>query len=588
MNGLDSVRNSLSYIFGKKIRAQARLLRLARKESSESRSFSISRTQYSYFVYFFRQHAFFVAVLFSTLFARGVVEIALIALSRDYLSNDVRLWLVDHFFLTFYLLAGIFLVLSLISIFFEKSLIVLLTNRIRRRLFATHIGNTRTHDSSERHASLIAKISYHLPLVSLGVSQVLFGIWRWSIYAGTIGVIAFFGGFGSVRIIGVFVGVSIVLGGGAYLVSRYYVSQEVTLYSRIITCIDTTAADLPYVRIFGQASSILDSFDALVWLDSYFRIRRDLLMRMGYSLVFILAVSLSLVSHFLPGSFFAFIGSIGLGEKFLLLFLLLYFSRGWNEAVKVGLYIFPARLGIFLTMSSPARISSASPASPDKLHSLVFESRQVRLSYMGPYYRRIRFAFVPGDRVLFVGDNLVGKSTLARVFAGKSAHIPRAFKIILDGTRLNFSEWQARSSVSYFFDPNFRTDRSILECVSGRVKESWSIGQVEETLRAMQSFSSVTMLVSHTGNYHASAREVLSHPLRAFALHALHVLITKPEVIVIDNFWIDLQYQGIFDILGVIERELPHSIIIVFAHRPIDTFSFTQRYVLGTTITSVP
>ncbi len=587
---MDEVENNthkVTHIFSKKMQEQARLLRLAKKESREWREVLFTKDHYQYLRDFSKKHILLIIGLLVLLFSQGIIESALIIFSRDQISDGTRLWLSSHFILLFSVLIGVFLINSFFAIKYERSFVVLLTNSIRRRIFKNFLGRSPQHTSSEQHASLIAKISYHIPLVTQGISNTFFGFWRWLMYLGIILMISYVSNYHVLVVSGAFILASVLLFFGGYLVSRFYVSQEVTFYSQIIREIDFNATNISFLKMFGQERSILEKFDKLVWFDSYFRIRRDIWIRLGFKMVFIFLIVVSIFSHFFPTTFFSFLGTEHIGERFLFILLLIYFSRALNEATRVGLYLFPARLGLFLTVVQSGKNYVKDTAFHLREKTLGFRSHKTKLFPEGEYYRNMRFDFKPGERVLFFGTNMTGKTSLAKLFAGVAAYNPRAIKITVDAERFEFVGWQNVCTDVYFFDPNFRVDRTLAECIMGKVKDDITTEEFASALLIMNRYPSIVELVSVDGNYTTSANRVLKNPLQAFALHTLHSLVTHRPVLVIDNFWLDLQYPRIIDMIHILHQALPTSIMLVFANNSNDYLSYTQRHELGTTIRSI-
>lgn len=587
MDEIENKKNTVSHIFGKKIREQARLLRLARKESSEWYKIDLTRDHYHYLFDFFKKHSFLIIGLLALLFSQGVVESALIIFSRNQISDSTRIWLAQNFLLFFSILIGLFLINSFFAIKYERSFIILLTNSIRRRIFKSFLGRSSENISSDQQAHLIAKISYHVPLVTLGISNTFFGFWRWLMYLGIVFVISVISNYHVFVVGSIFILVSVILFFGGYIVSRFYVSQEVTFYSKIIKEVDYNATNIGFLKIFGQEGQVLEKFDKLVWFDSFFRVRRDIWLRLGFKMVFVFLIVVSILTYFFPSTFFSFLGSDSLVDRFLFILLLIYFSRALSESVRAGLYFFPARLGLFLTILKPGRNYTKDLSFHLTEKTLAFHSHKIKFFKEGGYHRNVSFCFQPGERVLFFGDNMVGKTALAKLFAGVTAFNPRAIKITIGGERFEFAAWQNMCAEVYFFDPNFRVERSLMECIMGKIKDCITMEEFTEALRIMNRYPSITELVSADGNYTISAETVFKNPLQAFALHALHSLVKNSPVLIIDNFWLDVQYPRIIDMIRILDKALLRSVILVFSHSINDYVAYTQRYEISTKIRPV-
>lgn len=567
-----------------RIHIQARLLRRAKKRIYAWRTIVLTRFHYRHVLHFLKTYRAFVYGLCALLITQLLVETALIIIGRHYSYFDTSSVVYSYVGWIIAVLSSVFLLVSFFALKYERTLIVYFANHIRKRLFASYIYG---HASSSRaRARLIAQISYHVPLVSLGVSHVFFGVLRIVLYGGVVGILAYVGNFSVWIYSGVYVLVCGVVFLFAYFFSRYWTSQEVTYYSRIMQGIEIDASDTDFITMFGQKERILTMFDRLVEFDSFFRIRRDVFMGIGYAVVFVLVLICSIVVHAHPQILNSVITSPYSAERIVVIFLFVYISRALVQAYRAGLYIFPARLGLFLTLRS----TRTSPVHKKDISlsgkSIRFHARKTKLFFESPYYRRMDFLFHPGDRILIQGDNLSGKTSFARMCAGISAYTPRAFTITVGEERLDFFQWRARVAREvYVYDPSIRTERSLIEYIVGKVKEDISAEEFASVIAHIHNYPSIVALVAPDGNYNVSARHVLSNPIQACALHILHCIVSKPSFIIIDNFWIDLNYPRIRDMMQILDTAVPSSIILVCSRVSNEYFSYTQHYVFANTIT---
>jgi len=587
MKEVNQRKNNISYIFGKKMKDQAKLLRLARKESNQWRQLKLERFHYDYLINFFRKNYLFVSGLLALVFSQGIIETTLIIISRNRLFGLSQTFVVNYLWAIFASLIILFLLNSFFSIKYERSLLVILANSLRRRIFQAYLNRSLASSSADRQASLIAKISYHLPLVSLGVANSFLGFWRWLVYLLIIIIISWIINF-NIFIVGLsFLGVSLILGLSAYFIARFYISQEVTFYSRILKEVDFNASNINFLKTFSQEVPVLNKFDRLVWFDSFFRVKRDILLRLGFKVVFALLIVVAVFYHFFSSSFFSLIGlNYGVNQLFFL-FLIIYFSRALSEAVRVGLYLFPARLGLFLTILKPNKSVVIDKDFKIINQPLVFYSHKLKLFEEGHYYRNLRFNFSSGERILFIGHNLSGKTALAKLFTGREAYNHRAIKLIIGNQRLEYPAWQKMCASAYLFDPNFRTSRSLMEVILGKVNETITMDELDQALRVINRYPMITKLVSTDGNYNVSAEAVLSNPVRAFALQALHCLISRYYFVVIDNFWLDLKYSPIIDIISLLDKNLSTSIMVVFAQEKNNYLAYHKQYEINEKISTI-
>jgi ABC-type multidrug transport system fused ATPase/permease subunit len=511
------------------------------------------------------------------LIAQGLIEALLIIFSRDQLSSQQRLWLAPFFWQA---LAGfliLFFVNSYFSIRWEKTLGVWLANSIRRRLFKSYLDQPLEKMDQEKKADLIAKIAYQLPLVSMGVTNSFFGILRWVIYIFVAVLISFWSGLNWTFVLLATLILSVGVAIAAYFVARRYISQEVTFYSQIIRQIDIDTTEKYFLKNFNQEKASLDQFDRLVDFDSFFRVRRDLWMKMGAKAVFAILILLSVLTHFFSVEFFSQLNSTSAETKFLILFLIIYFSRAINESLRVGLYFYPARLGLFLTILNPEPLLQRENRLAFN-ESVNFYSRKTKLFKNGVYYRNLDLVFMKGGRYLFCSSAVSGKTVLAELLAGLRAYQPKAIKVKIDNRRLDYSVWQKFGKGICFFDPDFRSDKSLMEFVLGQDKEITDFSKIEAAAQILAAHPTIASLVAPDGNFNSGAGPELKNKLSAFALYAWQCLVNKPEFIIIDNVWLDLKYEEIIKILKMMDSELPDAAIIIFSRENNDYLSYDQKY----------
>ncbi len=511
------------------------------------------------------------------IFSQGVIEVLLIFFSKNRLSSSSVNQSSDLFWWLVACAALVFIFSSFFSIKQEKTLVVLLINDLRRKIFKSYLNKPVDHMSAEGKASLIAKISYHLPLVSMGASNAFFGIIRWFIYLPIILVISYFLEINIFVAGAVFIGLSFLIIGLSYFLVRHYVSREVTFYSQIIRHIDTSLTEKHFFKNFRLEKSVINKLDDLVALDSIFRVRRDLWFKMGFKVMFIVFLLGAMLGQVFYGGIISHINLISPSLKFLYLLLAIYFSRLTYESLQIGLYLFPAKLGLSLTNIRTGRTTRPS----DKLRiksALVFYSQKMKLFREGKYYNKIEWAFGFPGRYLIKGSSSSGKTTLARIMADQATYNSKAIKVRLDGQRLDYQKYTQLFSNFYFFDPRFYSEKNLLEIMAGASRDNISAETIDMVMKTTSDQPFLSKLISPSKNFSSSAKKLWSNPPAAFALHVLACLIKKPDLVIIDNFWIDLNYPEIEEALKILDRYLPDSIIILFSRISNDILNYQKIY----------
>ncbi|PKM91131.1 hypothetical protein CVU82_03700 [Candidatus Falkowbacteria bacterium HGW-Falkowbacteria-1] len=559
------------------IKRQFGLIRKVKFIRSKYQQLKLSDWHYKYLLNFFKQHLWFILILIVLLFVQGVIETLLIVFSRYQISNQQKLWLAPFFWQFLIIFLILFFINSYFSIRQEKTLGVWLSNGIRRRLFKAYLDQALVKMNLKKKTDLIAKISYQLPLTSMGVSNSFFGSLRWIIYVTIAVFISYWSGLNWALVLSANLILSAIIMLSAYFVSRRYISQEVTFYSQIIKQIDINTTEKHFLKSFNQEKSVLNQFDRLVDFDSFFRVRRDLWMKMGAKVIFAVLLLLSVFINFFSTGFFSWLKLITPETRFLLIFLLIYFSRAINESLRVGLYLYPARLGMFLTI-----LKNGSVVRRDKTlvfgQTVNFTSRKFKLFKEGVYYSHFKISLARGGRYLFYSSRAIGKTALAELLAGLGAYTPKAVKVKIDNHRIDYSFWQKFGQGICYFDFNFFSEKSLMEFILGKDKETTDFSQIERALKILEINKKIANLVSHNNNFNSSAKMALSSKLSAFSLYALHCLVNEPCFIIIDNAWIDLKYEEIIEILKILDDKLPRSTIIIFSRDNNDYLNYQKKY----------
>lgn len=558
------------------LKQQARLLRIARQQAEDGASFRLERWQLAYLFQFFRKQRRLIILLIILLFFQGIIEAALIAVSRFWLGwsnyQDGQFWLI------FCLLAAAFAFVVYWALRQEKTFSVLLANSIRRRLLQSQLSRPLSKSRTRHKTSLLAKIYYQLPLVSMGVTNSFFGTIRWLASFSVAILLAYWLGL-AWWLVGLFLIIfSGAVAAAGYFTARRYISQEVTLYSKLIQYLDTSLSDKEFLKIFHQEGVVMKRFDQLVAIDSYFRIRRDIWLKASSRLLFVV---LLLMASFLKINSDRLLPIISLTDSrsFLWLFLIVYLSRLANEALRIGLYWFPAKLGLSLTIVK-STVPPKNPGIFEINRAISFSSPKAKIFKQSKYYRRLSFSFSSGQRVLFVGPNLSGKTSLARLFAGREAYLPKAVHVSLDGRRFSYRQWQESFGGAYLFDQNPAiTDKTLLEFLLGQDKQEIVVADIEKTLAVLESQKLIKNLIAPDGNLNRSVKSAGGN-LCFFALQAAHCLINRPSLIIVDNFWLDLGYRDIIEMLNIISQQLPDSIVLCFSGHDNNFLEYHQRYVI--------
>lgn len=512
------------------------------------------------------------------LVAQGVIEALLVFISKNKLSFNNNLSS-EYFWRTFFLLIIAFAVSSFFAIKQEKTLVVRFINDLRRRIFKNYLGSEIEKIDFSGQADLIAKISYHLPLVSSGVSNSIIGIFRWFIYLLSATLVVIFSGLNIAIIVPFFLILSFIIAVTAYFIVKQYISQEVTFYSQIIRHSNLSLSEKHFVKSFNLEDDVLNKFDNLVKFDSIFRVRRDVWIKMVFRSIFIILMLVSVLTNLFYTEVASFINLISPDKKFLYFFLLIYLSRLLMESARIGLYLFPAQLGISLsnikTNKSKQRLDLV------KINeSLAFNSRKTKIYQGGSYIKKLDYFFSKGGRYLFCSHNYLLKKHFAFLFSGRSAYKNKAIFVKVDGKRFSFADFQKSFSRVFFIDPDFYSEKSILEVIVGRDREYNDFSETAKVISLLEKNKETVSLFSLDNNLSLSTKNIWLDTTAAFSLQYIHCLFSQPDLIIIDSRWLEGDNKNISEMIKKLAEKLPQSIIIIFASDENNFLNYDQVFFL--------
>lgn len=558
---------------------QIRLLRRRRAARWDNTRLRPTREHLDYLRKFLRHHKILALSAISFLFIQGLAEIGLILISHQYLKGVTQFsGLVSsrNLLLLISLGALLYLLSSFIAIKSERTLVIKLINELRLKWFKLSLFQPAGEIDLERKGSLLAKISYHLSLLSTGLGNSLAGSIRWLLLILILIFLNFIFGLKFSWLAGGAVISSFLVAVGAFYISKNYVTRETTFFSRIIKLVDFSLSDWHFTKSFGRERETLSDFNELVDFDSYFRVRRDLWLRFSGSLVFVILIFLSwLVSLFNAplSAFFA----VGADSRFILIIFLIYLSRLMYEGLRVGLYSVPFALGLILSIPEKSAGNISRHLEPP-FQEIIFQLVKAKLFKHSPYYKDLSFCFHRGGRYLVSAAPRRGKSILAHLFVGLGQYARRAWIIKADKKRFFYNDFFAVYSSFYYIDPGFISSRTILEVVLGKEKTRIKEEEFTHLSELVNNHEELRDIFFEREDWRLPASKFTTNAKSILLLQVLYCLVRKPFLITVDNFWLDRGDPEIDALLCLLARELPNSIIVFFAGVKRDLLSYNQSY----------
>jgi len=558
---------------------QIKLLRRRRMERWDNTRLRPTKDNLNYLKFFFWHQKRLALLAVSFLLIQGLTEIGLILVSHNYLKNSSNFFgLINNWnlFLLIFFGASLYLISSFIAIKSERTLVIRLINELRLKWFKLSLFKTAGEADLENKGALLAKISYHLPLLSIGLANSLTGSIRWFLLILILIFLGFFFGLKFLWLILVAMIGSVLVALGAFYISRNYVTRETTFFSRIIRLVDFSLSDWQFTKVFGREREALNDFNELVDFDSYFRVRRDLWLRFSVSLVFVLLIFFSWLISLYYRSLIGFF-SVAADGGFLLIIFSIYFSRLLYEALQVGLYSVPFSLGLALSIPLKGAREQSRYIEPH-FKEIIFQLAKAKLFKNSPYYQNLSFCFYPGGRYLVCAAPRLGKTILARLFAGTGRYAHRAWIIKADKKRFFYNDFFTAYVGFYYLNPNFTSGRSILEVVLGREKTRIKEEDFLHLSKLVNSHEELRGIFYEREDWRFKANKFTTNAKNVLLLQILYCLVRKPFLITVDNYWLDRQDPEIDILLQLLARELPDSILVFFAREKRDFLAYDKYY----------
>ncbi len=515
----------------------------------------------------------------SLLFIQGLAEIGLIVVSHQYLKADAKFSVLvnsRNLFLLIAVGALLYLLSSFIAVKSERTLIIKLINELRLKWFKLSLFQSAKERNLEAKGALLAKISYHLSLLSTGLGNSLAGAVRWFILILILVFLNFIFGWKFLWLSISAVAGSLAVAVGAFYISRNYVTRETTFFSRIIKLVDFTLSDWQFTKYFGRERETLADFNELVDFDSYFRVRRDLWLRFSGSLVFVILILLSWLVSLFNEPLLAFFAT-GADSRFILIIFLIYLSRLMYEGLRVGLYSVPFALGLILSVPEKSAGKISRRLEPP-FQEIVFQLVKAKLFKRAAYQNNLNFCFHRGGRYLVSAAPRRGKSILARLFVGLGQYARRAWIIKADKKRFFYNDFFAAYSGFYNIDPGFASSRTILEVALGKEKTRIKEEEFIRLSALVNNHEELRDIFFERNDWRLRADRFANNAKNVLLLQVLYCLTRKPFLITVDNFWLDRGDTEIDALLCLLAKELPDSIIVFFAGAKRDLLPYDKSY----------
>jgi energy-coupling factor transporter ATP-binding protein EcfA2 len=562
------------------IKKQTNILQQSRGDKWKREPISLKRDHFNYLLKFFKKEKKIVWATLIALISQGVFEIILILISHKFLKYNTSVFSVSanslRLLLVLFIFSAAYLVSYYLAIREEKTAVVRLINDLRLHWFSISLNKDINKYSLEKKGSLLAKISYHLPMLSSGITNFLIGLVRWLILIAILLIICIVFNWSFIFWFFIVLTISLTTILLSYLVSKNYIVKEVTFYSKIIKLIDFSLSDWKFTKIFNREKTTVEDFNKLVELDSYFRVRREIWLRFGSGIIFVILI----IGSWFLGNFgdqlLKFL-KVSLSNQFVLVILFVYLSRILYESLRIGIYSVPFLFGLSLSVPLEPLIISKNKLNK-RFNNLIFQSSKVKLFKKSKYYKKINFSFLKSGRYLVVGKTRSGKTKLAKVFSGGCDFNTKSWIIKADNKRFFYKSFFNRCSGFYYLDPNFNSSRTILEVALGREKNRIKATDLLKLSDLIKENKELADFFYEKADWRLRADKFITNYKNCLLLQALYCLESKPQLISIDNYWLDLKDEEVNSIIKLLTSKLSKTIFVFFSNSDTNIINFDNKY----------
>lgn len=542
----------------------------------------LERYHYAFLWDFFRKNRREIILFIVLLFAQALME----AIALFFINNSVREKILYSFYAihsslfitTIFLIITVYLAISFCALKIERQTVLTFINKLRKSWFLLLLNRSPHSITNDQKADFIAKASYHFPLVSLGIDNSALGFIRWILCAiillilsGTQSLAVFIISF-LIIVLSFFIGLI------AYGIAKYYVSREVASYSMVLRHMDLTLSEFPFIKTFKQEKEALDHLDTIVGIDTHFRIRRDIWLRYFRKIIYVVLSLTALILFVLhrnhPEIFQQHIND----QNFLMGIISLYALRLFYESGRIGLYVPPLFLG--LSLSIPQKIAPDIYKTPQKKSwsLLEFRSNKTKLFPEGPYFKKIALQIQKKERSLFIANPYEGKTSLAELFAGQARFNKKTWIVKKDLARIDYPHWSHQERGLFFFSSYFHSDKTTGEIIFGKEKNLITSQDLVALYALLEKYPVFAKALGKKRFVGDSVRIFNANPSLSFMVYALHCLMALPDLIIIDNHWIDQNDPEINELIKILNEALPNSALILFARHDNNIIAYQKKY----------
>jgi ABC-type multidrug transport system fused ATPase/permease subunit len=528
---------------------------------NSTRPLRIENSQKSYIKKYLRENIKKLKIVFYLIITVTLIEILLPILIKFFFEGfSDRLEINKLYFGLFFviLISFLYIIISYFAIRNQKLFIINFINKIRKDIIKQYLSKKVFNFRDEDKGKILTRISYHFSLLQMGLNNSLFLFIQWSLYIVGIILICLFIDPILLILSIIFVPINLAILFIGYIISSYYLSQDQTLYSKILRHVSDSFNNLHYIKTFHKEDEMLSKMDTMVELDNHFRVHREILLNIGNRIIFVFTL-IVLAGTYITNLYFSlFSFDNGLSAIIYALVIILQIKLIYLS-LQIGLFYFPLKLG--LCLSVPNKLAPTNNLIFNDFEKIIFKSKKNKLTRNSEYKKNTEFVFERGKRYLIEGAHQSGKTILAGIFSGEaSVSNGQKWTLRVNDSFIFYKKWYQAKKSSIYINPFFYSELPLYEIFNDLEKI--------ENLKKYNVFDFIFDKSKFLG-------ESISKNKFSFAeltlLQIFYSLIEKPKLIIIDNSIIDLNHENINAGLQILSNELKDSIIIFMATKDFKT-----------------
>jgi ABC-type multidrug transport system fused ATPase/permease subunit len=442
----------------------------------------------------------------------------------------------------------IYVILSYFSIVTQKKIVLNIVNKIRFDWLKFYIYKTLKNFRDKDKSNIYVKISYHLSLLQMGLQNSFFVFFQWSIFLFSILLVSSILDFKLLLISFILIPVNLIVFLIGYIFSSYYLARDQTLYSKLLKYISETFQSFSFIKALKKEKDFLDNVNDIVSIDNYFRIKREVVLRLGNNIIFAILVFASVLVYlfhiYAPFDNSSIFTSLAFILVFVLHLKLIYLSLNF------GLFYFPLKLGLFLCI--PKTFTNKS-YQINNVQKILLHTSKFKIQKNNSYLKKISFEFEKGKNYLIQDPDNKTNDTLSKVILGLGPTRENSNWIIkADNKRFEYKQWHKVLKSDYYIHPFMHNNMTVFDFLA-----------LHPDLYKIKKYSIFNFIFENnklmSGQMNYQNLSFIELCLCQFA----YVLLAKPNIVIVDHVIYDLPYETIKEATQILKKELKNSIYIL-------------------------